>query len=72
MSPDWIVNKKATSKPKNEKDDKSFHWSITSGLNYNKITKTYLRKIEKLKRVDIDLSQSKETRKNLTKQYFKS
>ena len=37
ISPDWIVRKKATINPKNEKDSKCFQWSITSGLNYNKI-----------------------------------
>ena len=56
MSPDWIASKKATINPKNEKDNESFKWSIISGLNYNKINEKYLRKIEKLERVDIDLS----------------
>ena len=37
MSPDWIVSKKATINPKNEKDNKCFKWSILAGLNYNKI-----------------------------------
>ena len=37
MSPNWIVNKKATINPKNKKDNKCFQWSIISGLNYNKI-----------------------------------
>ena len=55
VSPDWIVNKGATINPKNEKDNKCFQWSIISGLNYNKINEKYLKKIEKLKRVDIDL-----------------
>ena len=56
MSPDWIVNKKATINPKNEKDNKRFQWSIISGLNYNKIKKNiWKKKIENLKRVDIDL-----------------
>ena len=55
MSPNWIVNKKATINPKNEKDNKCFQWSIISGLNYNKIKKKYLKKKKKLKRVDIDL-----------------
>ena len=54
MSPDWIASKKATINPKNEKDNECFKWSIISGLNY-KINDKYL-KIEKLKRVDIDLS----------------
>ena len=55
MSPDWIASKKATINPKNEKDNECFKWSIISGLNY-KINDNYLKKIEKLKRVDIDLS----------------
>ena len=37
MSPDWILSKKATINPKNEKDKECFKWSIISGLNYNKI-----------------------------------
>ena len=56
MSPDWIASKKPTINPKNEKDNKCFQWSITSGLNYNKINEKYLKKIEKLERVDIDRS----------------
>ena len=56
MSPDWIASKKATINPKNEKDNKCFQWSIISGLSYNEINKKYLNKIEKLERVDIDLS----------------
>ena len=28
MSPDWIVSKKATINPKNEKDNECFKWSI--------------------------------------------
>ena len=56
MSPDWIASKKATINPKNEKDNECFKWSIIAGLNYNKINEKYLKKIEKLKRVDIDLS----------------
>ena len=38
-SPDWITNKGATINPKNEKHNKCFQWSTTSGLNYNKIKK---------------------------------
>ena len=56
ISPDWIASKKATINPKNEKDNECFKWSIIAGLNYNKINEKYLKKIEKLKRVDIDLS----------------
>ena len=44
MSPDWIVSKKATINPKNEKDNKCFQWSIISGLNYNKIKEKELKK----------------------------
>ena len=35
---------------------KCFKWSIIPRLNYNKINEKCLKKIEKLKRVDIDLS----------------
>ena len=54
MSPDWIVSKKATINPKNEKDNKNFQWSVISGLNYNKIKEKELKKILKFKRVDAD------------------
>ena len=64
MSPDWIASKKPTINPKNEKDNKCFQWSITSGLNYNKINEKYLKKIEKLERVDIDLSSHQRDWKN--------
>ena len=56
MSPDWIVSKKATINPKNEKDNKYFQWTKIGGLNYNKINEKYLKKIEKIERADIDLS----------------
>ena len=56
LSPDWIASKKTIINPKNEKDNECFKWSIIAGLNYNKINEKYLKKIEKLKRVDIDLS----------------
>ena len=56
MSPDWIVSKKATINPKNEKDNECFKWSIIAGLNYNKINEKELKKIEKFKRVDTDFS----------------
>ena len=42
--------------PKNEKDNKCFQWAIISGLNYNKVNEKYLKKTDKSKRVDIDLS----------------
>ena len=56
MSPDWIVSKKATINPKNEKDNECFKWSIIAGLNYNKINEKELKKIEKFKRVDTNFS----------------
>ena len=56
MSPDWIVNKKATINPKNERDNKCFQWSIISGLNYNKIKEKELKKLLKFRRVDTDFS----------------
>ena len=43
MSPNWVVSKKATINPKNEKD-KCFQWSTISGLNYNKIKEKELKK----------------------------
>ena len=61
-SRDWIANKGATIYSINEKDNKCFQYSITSGLNYNKIKKKYLKKIEKFKRIDTDfLSQQKQS-----------
>ena len=55
-SPDWIANKRATINSKNEKDNKCFKWSTTSGLNYNKIKRKYFRHIEKFKWVYADIS----------------
>ena len=55
-SPDWILSKKATINPKNEKDNKCFQWSIVLGLNYSKIKEKELKKILKLKKVDTDFS----------------
>ena len=37
ISSHWLVSKKATINPKNEKDNKCFQWAIISGLNHNKI-----------------------------------
>ena len=54
-SPDWKANKRSTN-PKNEKDDECFKWSITAGLNYNKIEEKKLKKLLKFRRVDIDFS----------------
>ena len=56
ISPDWIVSKKATINPKNEKDSECFQWLIISGSNYNKIKEKELKKILKFKRVDTDFS----------------
>ena len=44
MSPDWIVSKKATINPKNQKDNECFKWSIIAELNDNKITEKELKK----------------------------
>ena len=33
-SPEWVKNKKATTNPKNKKDDKYFQYAITVALNY--------------------------------------
>ena len=56
ISPDWIVSKKATINPKNEKDNKCFQWSIIAGLNYNNIKEKELKKLLKFRRVDTDFS----------------
>ena len=56
ISPDWIVSKKATINPKNEKHNKWFQWSTISGLNYNRIKEKELKKILKFKRIDIYFS----------------
>ena len=56
MPPDWIASKKATINPKNEKDNECFKWSITAGLNYNKIKEKELKKIKNFKKVDTDFS----------------
>ena len=56
MSPNWIVSKKATINPKNEKDNECFKWSIIAGLNYNKIKEKELKKLLKFRRVDTDFS----------------
>ena len=56
VSPDSIASKKATINPKNEKNNECFKWSIIAELNYSKINEKCLTKIERLERVDIDLS----------------
>ena len=55
-SPDWISSKKATINPKNEKDNECFKWSITAGLNYNKIKEKELKKLLRFRKVDTDFS----------------
>ena len=56
MPPNWIVSKKETINPKNEKDNECFKWAIIGGLNYNKIKEEELKKILKFKRTDTDFS----------------
>ena len=56
ISPDWIVSKKATINPKNEKDNECFKWSIIAELNFNKINEKELKKLEKFERVNTDFS----------------
>ena len=43
VTPAWIVSKKATINPKNEKDNEYFRWSIIVGLNYNKINERIIK-----------------------------
>ena len=64
MSPNWIVSKKATINPKNEKDNKCFQWSTISGLNYDKIKEKDLKKILKFKRFDTEFPLYHEDWKN--------
>ena len=56
ITPDWIACKKATTNPKNEKDNKCFQWSIIAGLNYNSTKEKELKKLLKFKRFDTDFS----------------
>ena len=56
MSPDWIVSKKATINPKNDKDNKCFQWAVISGLNYNRIKVKDLKNILKFEIVDTEFS----------------
>ena len=46
-SPEWLLYKRATINPKNEKDNKCLQYSTTSALNYNKIKKKELENIFK-------------------------
>ena len=56
VSPDWIASKKATTNPKNKKDNKCFQWSIIVGLNYNILKEKELKRLLKFKRVNTDFS----------------
>ena len=47
MSPSWIASKKAAINPKKQKDNECFKWSITGGLNYNRINEKELEKNKK-------------------------
>ena len=46
-SPEWLINKRATINPKNEKDDKYFQYALTLVLIYSKIKKRELENIFK-------------------------
>ena len=41
-SPVWLVNKRATINPRNEKDNKCFQYAIAVALNYNEIENIYI------------------------------
>ena len=45
LSPEWLINKRATINPKNEKDDKCFQYALTLALNYSEIKKRELENI---------------------------
>ena len=54
-SSERLVNNRGTINPKNENDDKCLQYSITSALNYNKITKNEFENIfKKIKHEDTD------------------
>ena len=55
-SPDRLVIKGATTTPRNENDNKCFQFAIVIALNYDKILKSILKEIEKIRRSDIDFS----------------
>ena len=44
-SPEWLINKRATINPKNEKDNKCFQYELTLALNYNETKKRELENI---------------------------
>ena len=52
-SPEWLINKRATKNPKNEKDDKCFQYALHLPLDYSKIKKRELENIfKKIKHED--------------------
>ena len=59
----WLINKGATTNPKNEKDDKWFQYALALSLNYHKIKKKDLEKILKIKCKDIDFPSPKRLEK---------
>ena len=46
-SPDWLISKRSTTSPENEKDDKCFQYAGNLGINYNEIKKRDLENIYK-------------------------
>ena len=64
-SPEWLLYKRPTINPKNEKDNKCLQFSITSALNYNEIKKKEFEDIfKKLKHEDTDFSSHQRDWKN--------
>ena len=45
-SPDWLVNKRATINPRNEKDNKCFQYAIAVALTYYYFQKIDIRRAE--------------------------
>ena len=56
-SSEWLLYKRATINPKNEKDDNCFEYALTLALNYNGIEKKELENIfKKIRHEDRDFS----------------
>ena len=54
-SSEWLITKRATINPKNEKDDKCFQYALTLALSYSEIKKRELENIfKKIKHEDTD------------------
>ena len=54
-SSEWLITKRATINPKNEKDDKCFQYALTLALSYSEIKKRELENIfKKMKHEDTD------------------